>query len=115
MKAESPPGPRPPVRAQTTITPAWSPEVIHCLAPLSTQPSPRRVARVSSADASLPAWGSESAKAPATAAPEVSRVTWRCFCASVPKALISSAHMLVTAMATAVEAQAAAISIIARA
>ena len=42
-------------------------------------------------------------------------MTWRCFCDSVPKALISSAHMLVTAMATAVEAHASAISIIARA
>jgi hypothetical protein len=97
------------------MTPARSPEVIHCLFPFSTQPSPERCARVSSAEASLPACGSESANAPATAFPEVSRVTCRCFCSSVPKAVISSAHMLVTAIATAVDAQASATSIIASA
>jgi hypothetical protein len=65
MNAESPPHRSYLSRPQTTITPARSPEVIHCLLPFSTQPSPVRRARVSRAEASLPACGSESAKAPA--------------------------------------------------
>ena len=52
------------VRAQTTITPAYAPEVIHCLLPLSTQLSPLRTAVVRSAPGSEPACGSESANAP---------------------------------------------------
>src|SRR5207302_8399289 len=74
------------VRAHTTSTPAYWPEVIHCLAPSSTQPLPARVAVVFSAPASEPACGSDKANAPATAFPEVSAVTCFCFWASVPKA-----------------------------
>ena len=62
------------------------------------------------ADGSLPACGSESAKAPATASPDTSRVTWRRFCSSLPKRTMTSATMLVTAIATATDASAAAIS-----
>src|SRR5690606_25478014 len=92
------------VLAQTTMTPATSPLVIHCLAPLRTQRSPRRSAVVVIAAGSEPACGSERAKAPATYSPEVSRVTYFRFCSSVPAAQISSAHMLVTPIVTAAEA-----------
>ena len=63
----------------------------------------------------IAACGSDSAKAPATAFPPVSAVTNFFFCASVPNALINSPHMLVTAIPTEVDAQAALISIIASA
>ncbi len=89
--------------------------MIHCLLPLSTHLSPRRTAVVRMARGSEPACGSESANAPTTASPEVSRVTYFSRWASVPNLWMSSAHMFVTAMATEVEAHAAAISIIARA
>ncbi len=62
---------------------------------------------------SLPASGSLRAKAPATCSPEVSRGTWRRRCASEPKRAMTSATMLVTAMVTAVDAHARAISVIA--
>ena len=53
------------VRAHTTITPAWAPLVIHCFCPSRIQWSPSRVAVVRIEPGSLPASGSESAKAPA--------------------------------------------------
>ena len=58
--------PAPPVRAQTTITPARSPLVIHCFSPVSTQPSASRSARVTMAPGSLPAPVSLNANEPAT-------------------------------------------------
>lgn len=67
--------PGPPVLAHTTNTPAMSPEVIHCLAPRITHPSPSRVAVVRIEPGSLPASGSLSAKAPALYAPRARRGT----------------------------------------
>ena len=58
--------PSTPVRAQTMITPARSPEVIHCLLPLITYSLPSRRAVVRSAAASEPACGSERPKLAAT-------------------------------------------------
>jgi hypothetical protein len=107
--------PGPPVRAHTTNTPATSPEVIHCLAPRITQRSPSRVAVVAMEPGSLPAPGSESAKEAARYCPDAMAATCRCRWASVPKALMTSATMLLTAMVTAVDAQPRAISIMARA
>ena len=111
-----PRGPSPgSVRAQATSTPARSPLVIHCLVPFRTHRSPRRSARVARAAASLPDWGSESAKAPASHSAEASRGRHRARCASVPKRATTSATMFVTAMVTESEASAAAISIAASA
>src|SRR5205807_9973944 len=59
------------VRAQTMITPARSPEVIHCFLPLITYSLPSRRAVVRSAAASEPAFGSERPKLAATKRPEV--------------------------------------------
>ena len=70
-KALIPLVPGSPVRAQTMITPARSPEVIHCLLPSITYPAPSRRAVVRSAPASEPAWGSERPKLAATKRPEV--------------------------------------------
>ena len=100
------------VRAQTTTTPATSPLVIHCLAPSSTQRSPRRTARVESAEGSLPAPGSERPKAPARYSPEASLGRWRSFCSGEPYRAMISATMLVTPTITATEASTAASSII---
>ena len=103
------------VFAQTTITPARSPEVIHCLPPSSTKPPSSRVAVVAMLPGSLPAPASDSANAPATARPEARRGTVRRFCSSVPNSQITSHTMLVTAIATATDASAFAISCIASA
>ena len=103
------------MRAQTTITPACAPLVIHCFSPSSRKPSATRVACVRIAPGSLPAPGSVSAKAPAAYSPEVSRGTWRRRCASLPKRAMTSPTMFVTAIVTAVAAQPRAISIMARA
>ena len=89
--------------------------MIHCLDPFKIQRSPFFSARVFKAAASEPECGSESAKAPASASPETRRSTYLDFCASVPNLAMSSAHILVTAITTEVDAQAAEISIIAKA
>ncbi len=112
-KVEMPRVPGPPVRAHTTITPAREPLVIHCFCPRSRHPPGTRSAVVRMEPGSLPASGSLRAKAPQRCSPEVSRGTWRCRCASEPKRAMTSATMLVTAMVTAVDAQARAISVIA--
>src|SRR5438105_6386891 len=103
------------VRAHTMISPAWSPEVIHCFSPSRIQPFPSRRAEVRSAAASDPPEGSDSAKLPAMNRPLVSSGTYRRFCSGVPNFTTVSATMLVTATVTAVEAQPCAISIIASA
>ena len=59
------------VRAQTMSTPARSPEVIHCLEPLRTNPDPSRRAVVRRAPASDPLCASERAKLAATKRPLV--------------------------------------------
>ena len=59
----------------------------------------------------LPPNFAERLSIPAIASPLQSFVTSRCFWASVPNWVISSAHMLVTAMPTEVDAHAAEISI----
>ena len=64
-KQEIPRVPAPPVRAQTTNTPAWAPEVIHCFCPSSRYPPSTLVAVVLMPPGSLPASGSLRAKAPA--------------------------------------------------
>ncbi len=75
-----------------------------------TQPSSVRLATVPRLAASLPAPGSLSANAPVRYSPLVSlgKCSWRC--ASLPKACTTSPTMFVTAMVTAVEAHARAIS-----
>ena len=54
-------GPSTPVRAKTSATDAHEPSVMNVFEPLSTQPSPSRSARVTSAAASEPQPGSVSA------------------------------------------------------
>jgi hypothetical protein len=99
------------VRAQTMITPARSPLVIHCFVPFSTQRSPRRSARVVMELGSLPAWGSERPNAPASHSPDARRGMQRAFCSGVPKRAMVSPTMLVTARVTESEQSARAISI----
>src|SRR5438874_2337435 len=110
-----PRAPGSPVRAQTVMTPARSPEVIHCLLPLITHESPSRRALVRRAAASDPECGSDSPNDAASNRPEVISGTYRLICAGVPNLQIVSATMLLTPMVTAVEAQPCAISIIASA
>ena len=59
------------------------------LAPLSTQVSPWRSARVCSAPGSEPTSGSESAKEPSVS-PDSSPGRTRCFCSSLPASRIGS-------------------------
>ncbi len=106
---------RSPVRAQSTKTPAWAPLVIHCFWPSITQLLPSFVAVVRIEPGSLPASGSESAKAPAAYSPLASFGLWSCFWASVPNVAMTSPTMFVTAIVTAVEAHARATSCIASA
>ena len=73
------------VLAQTTATSAIEPLVIHILVPLSTQPSPLRVAAVRIAVGSLPASGSVSPKQPIMAPAAISGRNF-CFCSSLPYA-----------------------------
>ena len=82
------------VRAKTRNVPAWLPFVIHCLAPLSLQPSPSGTALVRSAPASDPEPGSVSANAPSTR-PVASSGTNRRRCSSVPNERIGSVAALV--------------------
>jgi hypothetical protein len=103
------------VRAQTMITPARSPLVIHCLEPFSTQRPPRRSARVLIELGSLPACGSERPNEPASHSAEASRGRQRAFCSGVPNRAMVSPTMLVTAMVTESEQSARAISITAMA
>src|SRR6266702_2889068 len=84
-KAVTPFGPGPPVRANTSATPAQPPLVMNILEPLIRQApsSPSRSARDSSAAASDPWPGSVSAKHP-RASPEHNRGSHARFCSSVP-------------------------------
>ena len=56
-----PRAPSPPVRANTSATPAQEPSVMKIFAPFSTQSSPSRSARVTSEAGSEPLPGSVSA------------------------------------------------------
>jgi hypothetical protein len=73
------------VFAHTTATSARVPLVIHCLAPLSTQPSPSRRAVVRMAPGLEPKSGSVKPKQP-IASPEPRRGIHLSFCACEPKA-----------------------------
>ena len=64
--------------AHTTATSATEPLVIHIFAPLSTQSSPSRRARVRIEPGSLPESGSVSPKQP-IASPTASRGSHSCF------------------------------------
>ncbi len=75
--------PSAPVRANTTYIPAAGAFEMKRLAPVMTQWSPCRSARVATAAASEPASGSVSAKA-GTVSPRASAGSQRCFWASVP-------------------------------
>ena len=72
------------VLAITTYTPAWYPFVIHCLEPLSTQPSPTRLAVVRMPPGLEPKSGSVRPKQP-IASPVASRGIQRSFCSWEPK------------------------------
>ena len=95
------------------MTPARSPDVIHCLLPSSRQPCAVRLAVVDIAAGSDPACGSDKPNAPTSAAPEVKAGTSAAFCASVPKRTMTSPTMLVTAIATDTDASARATSVMA--
>ncbi len=72
------------VLAATMKMPAWAPEVMKTLVPLSTYPSSYRSAVARRLPASEPAPGSVSAKAPATYSPEAIRGMYFAFCSGVP-------------------------------
>ena len=71
------------VPAQTTATSATEPLVIHILVPLSTQPSPSRLAVVRIPAGLEPKSGSVSPKQP-IASPAAIRGSQACFCSSEP-------------------------------
>ena len=71
------------VTAKTSATSAVRPEVMNCFTPFSTQPLPRRSARVLRFEASDPACGSVRQKAPSTS-PRASGFSQRSFCSGEP-------------------------------
>ena len=71
------------VTAKTSAMSALRPEVMNCLTPFSTQPSPRRSARVLRFEASEPACGSVRQKAPSIS-PRASGFSHFSFCSAEP-------------------------------
>ena len=89
MNAEMPSS----VRAASATMPARSPLVTHALVPLRTYSSPSRCALQAMLRVSLPASGSDSDSAPRRS-PVAIDGSQRCFCSSVPWAMISVAAMV---------------------
>ena len=89
MKAEMPSS----VRAARATIPARSPLVTQALVPLTTYSSPSRAARQEMFRVSLPASGSDSDSAPRRS-PVAMRGSQRCFCSSLPWAMIRVAAMV---------------------
>ena len=89
MKAEMPSSDR----AASATMAARSPLVTQALVPLRTYSSPSRRARHDRLRVSLPASGSDSDRQPRLA-PDAMAGSQRCFCSSVPCAMISVAAMV---------------------